>query len=268
MSWTALPPRACLIVAFASAAGILSSTQGASSEEFPEPVLRLPPSRRAPVIDGRASPGEYEDAALLTGLVQNRDGVLTQRDARVYVTWHGTRIYVAMVSELPPWKELFTHQYRRDRQVVRDDSVEMWVRPSFAAPNTCQLIVNEIGSIYDIKHMPDIGQDILPWKADWKYASSGDNHNWLAELAFERGDLEIPADTPTTFGLTVCRNWKRPWVFSCFLKNGYGPSRMMHAMARTPLLGLDRRWAAGRAPAPAPVALRRHERHHRIWHPL
>ena len=59
---------------------------------------------KAPVIDGKLSPGEWKDALVISGT----GGTLDHRRAELFLTWDEKNIYGAVRTETPPARKTRT----------------------------------------------------------------------------------------------------------------------------------------------------------------
>ena len=66
------------------------------------PQARLPLATVPPVVDGVITEAEWTGAVRNAGLVTLRGGTLTPREGAFWLACDGTRLYIAVRSELPP----------------------------------------------------------------------------------------------------------------------------------------------------------------------
>ena len=199
-----------------------------------EPVATVSLFEEAPEIDGTIGPEEWKGAVQITGMRSQKAKpqwkTLEDRMASVYCGYTRDRLYVAVVSELPPNQRLKTQQRGRDSvKMVFDSSVEIWTCPYRQTPQGAkvsqdyfQFIVNSNGNILDNSFFggkPDPG-----WDADWNVANKVHEkvdegpawmkkHGvWVAEISVPFEDFGIE-DSPVgrTIGLLIARNWHMHW---------------------------------------------------------
>ncbi len=189
-------------------------------------VVTVSRFKKAPVVDGKLSPGEW-DAAVGTAGFQDikpgKGGVLEARTGRTYCGFTDDRLYIAVVSEMPPDGKLYANQTNRDSNVIFDEGIEIWIdpnRPNRAAKtgdqSFYQFIGNAIGTIYDVRFDPVKGTPDVGWNGAWEYRNSVDRktHMWTAELSLPFADLGWEKGKPVgrELGVLLARNFKRPWA--------------------------------------------------------
>ncbi len=201
-------------------ASLLAAPCGAAEPiRYRAPLLDAPP-----VIDGRIEEAEWRGAQRFDGF-SDLQGRLVPRRARAWVGATRTHFFVAVQSELPPVGELLAKQERGNINIVHDDSVEIWVDPDPAADKGAayQVLINPRDVI---AYQPVPRGEVEPpsWEGPYTLKSVLDGTNWVIEVAIPL-DTIAPgrAATDGEWGMSVCRNWKQPWVFSS--THGYGGRR-------------------------------------------
>jgi hypothetical protein len=191
--------------------------------------------RTPPVLDGVIQKDEWKHAVQTSGFVSLRNN-LDHRLGSTYVGFTEQALYIAVVSELPPDKELQTKRTRRDSRVIFDDGIEIWV-DAFQSKRESdqqgsypvfQSIINSIGIAQDSKHAPGSAPD-TGWNGDWTVANTIDKDNmvWVFEASIPWSDFgRDKTDTITgeRVGVLVARNYKRAWsqATSMHVKRGFG----------------------------------------------
>ncbi len=195
----------------------------------PEDVYRLPLLPAAPTLGGPLRPEEWACAARLDGLTLE-NGWRRERNATAWIGATRTHLYAAVVSELPPGGAgLLTEVDRDTNRIAFDDSVEVWVDPGCGdVPGvTFQALANAAGhSAYEAHVRGERGREAYyGWKGGYRITHAMHEGFWhaLAEIPVERVRPGTDA-TSAPWGLNLCRNWKRPWQFSCLGRGKYFPS--------------------------------------------
>ncbi|MFP4058439.1 MAG: glycoside hydrolase domain-containing protein [Candidatus Brocadiia bacterium] len=174
-----------------------------------------------PRIDGRIEPGEWDGAVRTTGFQTLRRNLLEARGGAAYCGFSAQRLYIAVVSELPPDGELRTTRKFRDSDVVFDDSIEIWLDPNRDTREQggdgrdyYQFIGNAAGVILDTRFDPAQGAPELGWNGDWEFRNGihPEAGVWVAELSLPFADLGWKGQpVGRSIGVLIARNWKRPW---------------------------------------------------------
>jgi hypothetical protein len=177
--------------------------------------LRIPPMKKPPQIDGKINADEWRDAAESFGCLQIRTNYLAGRDAVFYIGYDSNNIYFACKSELPPKEiELLSRVRKRDGKVYIDDSVEFLLMPPHKEL-VYQLIVNSLGTFFDIKYPVQRGNvchsEHKAWNPNAKSASSFRDGNWELETLIPLKDLGVET---LPFGkewrVQMTRDWRHP----------------------------------------------------------
>ena len=228
--------RTCVLMLVLSFLVSLAATGKAAQS----PVATASLFDQPPKIDGAIGPDEWWGAVQVTGVRSQRARprwkALEDRMATVYCGYTKERLYVAMVSELPPNQRLDSQRRGRDSdKMVFDPSVEIWTCPyrqtaegAKVGEDYFQFIVNSNGNILDNAFFggkPDPG-----WNADWEIANKlhkeveegpawmKKNGVWVCEISVPFSDFGVEGSpVGRTVGLLIARNWhggtwdQAPW---------------------------------------------------------
>jgi hypothetical protein len=179
-----------------------------------------------PTIDGVITKGEWKGATqtqgflTIAGIAGDRDARLHPRLGETLVGFSAERLYIAVISELPPDGRPPAGKTYRDSELIWDDGIEIWIDPARDYRGSgegdlgyFQFLGNAIGTIKDVRFDPSGSPDV-GWNADWNFKNRIDTENnvWIAELSVPFKDLGWE-DSPTgrSIGLLIARNFKRPW---------------------------------------------------------
>lgn len=209
MRYLAWLPAVWLLAAVPVAAG-----------EYVVPLMAEPP-----IIDGLIDPAEWALAARIDGFAW--EGSLEWRRATACIGATSTHLYVAISSQLPTEGGILADVHRDSENLVFDDSIEVWVDPTFGAERGLryQMLANSLGHRYMIVH-PYGGERADPaWRGDWPMANQLREGLWQCEIAIPLEQIAPGARAEElTFGINVCRNWKQEWAFSSMGGGGYAPT--------------------------------------------
>jgi hypothetical protein len=189
----------------------------------PERGATVAPFAKAPTIDGKIEPGEWDGAVGTVGfqdVLSQRGMFLDARGGRTMFGFHGDRLYIAMISELPP-TGVRARQASRDADLVWDDGLEIWFDPNRDRRESkegdqsfYQMIGNPLGAIEDKRFDPAKGAPDASWDGDWEFANSVDEERmiWTAELSLPFADIGWEGSPiGRSLGVMIARNFKMPW---------------------------------------------------------
>lgn len=165
----------------------------------------VPFSAKNPVVDGKFSVGEWDNALVISGA----GNIIDARKTEFRLTWSNDCLYGAFRTETPPRGKLIRSTRANP---VYDDSVELWfVPPKELRTNEqykfgeFQIIIGNGGKILLQHHNPGYGLSARKWDAkDIKFVNDIQNNQWICEFS-------IPAKA---FGFDKFENsdWK---ILSC-----------------------------------------------------
>lgn len=180
-------------------------------------TLHLPPTAKAPTIDGALSPGEWDGAFQGCGLIRGAaPTVLERRQARYWLTYDGAKIYFAIQTEMPPWGKLDGKRRRVADEAAGDDAVSLFAVPARPANSTdetyFQILGNWAGTLAQyVLDRRASGQVALG--APIQFASATDDKWWTAEFAIPAAGLKnAQLIDGQTWAFNVARSWHNPQV--------------------------------------------------------
>lgn len=177
-----------------------------------------------PTIDGTIEAGEWHGAVRTTGFMEIGKHWLEAGMGSAYVGFSKERLFIAIVTELPPDGKLVANRKLRDGRLVFDDSFELWLNPyrnGKAGGTYFQILGNYIGTVGDTKFTgkgaPDKGWDPKMSFANGIHrtveegpAWARENGVWTAELSIPFAELGWDGDPiGRSIGILICRNFKR-----------------------------------------------------------
>ncbi len=192
--------------------------------------LEIPFAAKAPVIDGMAATGEWNEALHIVGAGKPVDA----RRAEIAFSWDAECLYVMAKSETAPRNHLATNADSRDgsQWLVMDDSIELWFDPPKKLRNAdetkrfgkFQMIVSHNGNAYGCHHDPGYGLPARDWKLDaMAKACTVTNDTWTLELAIPAKAFGLAKFTPMELPLLAVRNFRvQSGVQAPFLPPGGG----------------------------------------------
>jgi len=186
---------------------ILFSGSPSYAGEDSLPIITITKAKVPPVIDGKMEPGEWQQAAGVTGFL-DLYGNLVPQQTFVYVTYDDEKLYLAFQYPFPSNIKLKSTIKERDGSVAMDDAIEVWLNPGKGI--YYQFLGNSIGTMEDYRYIK--GKPDRTWNGNWEFKSrvedSGETAGgiltfarkiWTAEIAISFKDLGVttPRDGET-----------------------------------------------------------------------
>lgn len=199
--------RAVVSMSLGLAAVLMSANAFCGAAKAKRPVFVIPKCAKAPVIDGKMAPGEWDRAAAMStfiGATGSFGRVMVPKRARIDLCHDGKTIYIAVWTELAPGEKPSMMYRRRDSKCYMDrQQFEVWLTPPTDGQITAyQLIGNAYGALYDIKIVPALGVKQPGWNPNVRFKNNYKvGEHWTAELAIPISEL-IDKDA---------YNPKKPW---------------------------------------------------------
>jgi hypothetical protein len=116
--------------------------------EHERPLLTVPRCRKAPVIDGKLDPGEWDEAAGAAGFVEIAGGSLSSVGTRVYLTYDEKNLYLAF--RCPVEGKPVGHKYELNQGTPWDeDAVEIYLQPEVGFTGKFSAFQEQKGTPWD-----------------------------------------------------------------------------------------------------------------------
>lgn len=196
------------------------------AQQKPDTVFTLGKVGKAPVIDGKITPGEWKDAASTAALVNYVNNKAGSRFASVAVAADQKNICFLFKSELPPQgMKLKTMVEKNNWSVFKDDNVELTIRPP-RGRYVYQLVFNEKALVQERRFPVHNGnasaEDLQTWKSNCRVRSGYAGNLWLLEVAVPLASLELARGLKAEDELRILagRNWYQPFMQTTLRKAG------------------------------------------------
>ncbi|MGA2067463.1 MAG: glycoside hydrolase domain-containing protein [Thermoguttaceae bacterium] len=172
-----------LLSAAACAAFCAAAIYGAD-ERLPVGEFTATRFEKAPVIDGKVSPGEWDRAFTTSGLMAPFEHELQESETTMSLGFDAERFYFLFRCRRgnDEWK-LWKHSRFNDDYNFGEPSVEVWVTPPTIVPETYQNVINTYPAVLDVKNIPSRGYSSQGWKGDWKVGVSEDADHYVIEAS-------------------------------------------------------------------------------------
>ena len=199
-----------------TAGAMLFFTMAYAAEEVKQ--FTVPLMNKAPVIDGNFNAEEWKGATSFGAMHVFNTGKLEERNAKAYIGADEQNIYFAIISELPQDGEIKTKEQTKCASVAMDDAVEVFISPEPDNPQNVfyQYLSNSAGVDYYDAHPRAGGKAVAGWKNKFEVKHGRSGGFWVAE-----GRIPVSAIAPGrkitdgVWSLSLCRDWKEPFLFSC-----------------------------------------------------
>ncbi len=193
----------------------------APAKELPAPMATVSQFKKAPTLDGKVEPGEWDGAVKTTNFQDCWRPMMDLRSGYSLCGFTEDKLYVAVVSEYEPTGPWARAKNRDVEDVVFDSSVEIWIDPNRANRATdsgdlgyYQCIINSAGSILDVRFDPK-STPSRGWNGNWEWAAGTDKQAGLMtiEVAIPFSDFGWKPGTAAgkAVGMLVARNFKCDW---------------------------------------------------------
>ena len=170
-----------------------------AADALHHPEVTAPRISSPPRIDGVIGDDEWRAAAHLGGFI-SMSKALVEPPSEGFISYDEERLYVAFRIRRDFRVPLKIKAPERDKEVWRDDAVELWLRPHEDHGNFA-LLGNTVGIVADFNDE----KNRFLWHADWKYESAVYRDRWEAELSIPFSELgsEMPAPGDR-WGFNLC----------------------------------------------------------------
>jgi len=145
---------------------------------------------KAPVIDGRIAPGEWDEALTASGAVTVFSHKMLEADTTFALGFDRERFYFLAdcTRGNREWK-LWKTARENDAYSFGDPSIEIWVSPPALVPETYQNIINTYPAVMDIKTVPSRGYSAMGWTGRWKLGVTESETGYVLEASVPIADF-------------------------------------------------------------------------------
>jgi len=162
----------------------LVQAQGARKSHEPEPpYVRVAPLKTPVKVDGRISPGEWDEAFMATGVATYRKGGVDPMPVRYRLAYDKAHLYLSAQMETPPGLKLDRPQRRlaKSEELLR---FELLVDPKSNHPDASwvQGMFYPLGKVQNVGYNQRIG-GLVPYHVAWDYRDHWENGVWTLEAS-------------------------------------------------------------------------------------
>lgn len=227
----------CLLAFFRSPAlAVALFTCHAGMAAVKPPFVRVPPVSNSIVIDGKISPGEWDNAFMGTGVASYKHGGIDPMRVRYHFAYDDTNIYLAAEMETPKDAALDAPS-RRLGGSQSEFRFEFLVDPKSENPDTSWVQ----GMFWPRGKFKNFGQNqriggFVPYDIAWNYKDGWKGGIWTVELsapvtAFQRASLAANEIWGILFAGNVTSG---PGYFSGTMGDSYAARNRFLKMALDP----------------------------------
>ena len=181
--------------AFAAAIGLAARVPGpaAGADVKPRiPVGEFTARRlaKAPTVDGRIAPGEWDEALMTSGLVTPFGHRMHEAETTFAFGFDDERFYF-LADCTRGNREWKLHKSARENDAYNfgDPSIEVWVSPPTPVAETYQSIINTFPAVMDIRFIPSRGYSAMGWTGRWKLGVTESDTRYAIEASIPIRDF-------------------------------------------------------------------------------
>ena len=147
---------------------------------------------KAPAIDGRIAPGEWDEALTSSGMITCFSHKMLEADTTVAFGFDDERLYFLAdcTRGNREWK-LWKSARENDAYSFGDPSIEVWVSPPALVPETYQNIINTFPAVMDVRNIPSRGYSAMGWTGRWKLGVTEDDRRYVIEASVPIADFGV-----------------------------------------------------------------------------
>lgn len=147
---------------------------------------------KAPTIDGRIAPGEWHEALTSSGAITCFSHKMLQAETTFSFGFDDRRFYFLAncTRGSREWK-LWKHARENDAYDFGDPSIEIWVSPPTAVPETYQNIINTYPAVMDVRNIPSRGYSAMGWTGHWQLGVTEDEERYVIEASIPIRDFGL-----------------------------------------------------------------------------
>ena len=173
-------------------------------------LLRVARLSRAPVIDGIIDDDVWDEVAPLTEFYQNINRMRaypSSGQSEAYVGHRQGHIYIAVKGYEPTTDNLRRKATERDQfRLWEDDCVEIFFDPGRSYQSYYQIIINNIGTVFDQYSDGTSQQGDTSWNAEFEHAVHTEAEYWSLEIGFPAAQFSKEQIEPgTVWGSNIAR---------------------------------------------------------------
>ena len=194
-------------LAIVLAAGVAWAA-GKGAERLPVGEFTATRFEKAPVIDGKVEPGEWDRAFTTSGLITPFDHGLQESETTMSLGFDNERLYFLFQCRRgnSEWK-LWKYARLNDDYSFGEPSVEVWVSPPALVPETYQNILNTYPAVFDNKQIPSRGYTAQGWKGNWSVGTTETATNYIIEASVPIKDFGVEGiKNGDVWRFLLCRN--------------------------------------------------------------
>ncbi len=209
-----------LVAIFCAAAAVAEASEFDPLQELHERerIVLASPATKAPVLDGRISPGEWDCAAATTAFHSYADGSIIADGPVLFAAYDDKHIYLLVLTPQDPSRPLSARATVPDQAAVaNDDSIELYL--CHDGENVYQILSNPAGVTADLKNNSlewDGEYTIVPGQceaselpAEWGLP---EGKYWFAEAAIPYSTIEAGPPSPgSRWLINAAVNRSGPW---------------------------------------------------------
>jgi len=159
---------------------------------------------KAPHIDGVLNGDEWKSATALAPFVPyvTAKGTTPKAKTTAWVAYDDRALYIAVQCEEPLPKRIVSSGDKRDDEVWRADSVDVFITDQAKGVPHAHFILAPNNTRWDARFS---GDDDLTWNPEWQSKTTIQGKQWTAEIAIPWQELGITPKAGLKLRANVCR---------------------------------------------------------------
>ena len=164
---------------------------GPGEAQVPDYPTMTIPRIKAPIMDGRVDPGQWNGAAQTTGFVGLNDRALVEDQTIVRAGWDDDALYLRYECLDPQKRALTARLTGRDSGISKEDAVDMILQPEPGRYPYYHLASSAIGTLYDsrVDRQTTVIHD-LRFNPGWTVRAGGEPGRWVVECKIPFKELD------------------------------------------------------------------------------
>ncbi len=168
---------------------------------------------KAPVLDGKIEPGEWDGALTTSGVMAAFDYTLLTAKTEMSVGFDDTKLHFMFRCWRSAGESKLSKSVRsNDGYSFGDPSVEVWVSPPKAIPETYQSVINTYPAVLDLHMIPSRGYTAQGWTGHWEIGVSESPDEYIVEASIPIADFGVKTiKDGDVWQLLLCRAALGAW---------------------------------------------------------
>jgi hypothetical protein len=191
----------------------IQPASGAAKVATPAPRFTAVKFTKAPTIDGKIEASEWDGALTTSAIIAAFDHKLLTSSTTMSMGFDDSRFYFMFRCRRADAEWNLTKSVRvNDDYSFGDPSVEVWVAPPKAVPETYQSVINTYPAVLDLHMIPSRGYTAQGWKGNWIIGAREDADEYIIEASVPMSDFGVQSvKNGEVWRFLLCRSALGAW---------------------------------------------------------